>query len=237
MKTPQDLLGHLPGGKVLDVATGPGGFIHFLQEGLKNYESITGIDTSERAGAAFGEAFKDQAKVHFEKMDAGQMSYADASFDTVCIANSLHHLSDLDGALAEMMRVLRPGGYFIVLEMVSDGQSETQQTHVELHHWWGAVDRTQGVFHRETYTRREVDALLAGLGLESLDRHELSETEDDPRDPETVRELDGILDRYIQRADGHPDLQARGEELRQRVHAVGFHSAASLLFVGRKKAA
>ena len=30
-----DILGHLPAGRVLDVATGSGGFIHFLLEGLK----------------------------------------------------------------------------------------------------------------------------------------------------------------------------------------------------------
>jgi SAM-dependent methyltransferase len=236
MTTPKDLLGHLSGGKVLDVATGTGGFIQFLAEGLKDYATITGIDTSERAAAAFAEAFKEQSNVHFEQMDAARMSFPDASFDTVCIANSLHHLSGLDAALAEMKRVLRPGGLFLVLEMVSDGQSETQQTHVELHHWWGAVDRVKGIFHRETYTREQVDAFLGGLGLEDVVRHELSETEEDPHAAETVAELDGILDRYIQRAEGHPDLQARGEELRRRVHAIGFHSAASLLYVGRKKA-
>ena len=34
MPTPKELFGHLSGGRVLDVATGSGGFIHFLLEGL-----------------------------------------------------------------------------------------------------------------------------------------------------------------------------------------------------------
>jgi ubiquinone/menaquinone biosynthesis C-methylase UbiE len=234
MTTPKDLIGHISGGKVLDVATGSGGFVGFLLEGLKDYAGITGIDVNERGAAAFAEAFKEQKNVRFEKMDAGQMTYPDASFDTVCIANSLHHMPDLPAALSEMKRVLRPGGTFIILEMYRDGQAETQLTHVHLHHWWGAVDRTQGVVHNETYTRGEIKEIIAGLGLQDMVTHDLNELEGDPKDPEAAKQLGDIIDRYIQRADGHPDLQQRGEELRQRVQEIGFHSAASLLVIGKK---
>ena len=234
MTTPKDLIGHISGGEVLDVATGSGGFVGFLLEGLKDYTEITGVDTNERGAAAFAEAFKELKNIRFEKMDAGQMAYPDASFDTICIANSLHHMADLEAALAEMRRVLRPGGIFIILEMYRDGQTETQLTHVQLHHWWAAVDRTQGVVHNETYTRGEIADIVAGLGLQDAATHDLNELEGDPRDPEAGKQLNDIIDRYIQRAAGHPDLQQRGEELRKRVQEIGFHSAASLLAIGKK---
>lgn len=234
MKTPKDYLGHIPGGRVLDVATGSGGFIGFLLEGLQDPAEIVGIDTSERAAAAFGQAFKDTPAVRFESMDAGRMSFPDASFDTVCIANSLHHLPEPARVLSEMLRVLRPGGTLLVLEMFRDGQAESQITHVLLHHWWAAVDRTQQVVHNETYTRAEITTLIAGLGLEELNLHELSDLDGDPHDPEAVKQLGEIIDRYIQRADGHPELQQQGEQLRRRVEEVGFHSAASLLAIGKK---
>ena len=47
MPTPKDILGHISGGRVLDVATGSGGFIHFLLDGLKDYIEILGVDNNE----------------------------------------------------------------------------------------------------------------------------------------------------------------------------------------------
>jgi hypothetical protein len=76
--------------------------------------------------------------------------------------------------------------------------------------------------------------MLRGLGLSDLDIRTLSDTSDDPKQPENLAGLEGVIDRYIQRAEGHPNLQARGEELRQRVRQVGFHGAASLLAIGTK---
>ncbi len=229
-----DIIKHIPGGRVLDVATGNGGFIHFLLEGLKGYTEIIGIDTHPRGAEAFAEAFKDRPNIRFEKMDALSMEFPDASFDTVCISNSLHHFDDPQAVLRQMARVLRPGGHFIVAEMYRDGQTETQMTHVHLHHWWAAVDRTAGVVHNETYRREEIVALVAGLGLQALALHDLSDTSENPLAPEILAELNPAFDRYIQRAEGHPDLQARGAELRQRVHEIGFHGATSLIAIGTK---
>jgi hypothetical protein len=72
------------------------------------------------------------------------------------------------------------------------------------------------------------------LGLEEMAQYDLSDLSDDPHSPEIVEELNPVFERYIQRAEGHPDLQARGEALRQRVAEVGFHSASTLVVIGRK---
>jgi ubiquinone/menaquinone biosynthesis C-methylase UbiE len=92
--------------------------------------------TRTSAEPAFRKTFKDRKGIDFVKMDAQEMTFADASFDTVCIANSLHHVAGLRRVLAEMTRVLRPKGRFIVAEMYCDGQTDPQMTHVLLHHWW-----------------------------------------------------------------------------------------------------
>ena len=138
----KDLIGHISGGKVLDVATGNGGFIHFLLDGLQDYEEIIGIDTKEGLESSFEEQFAEKP-VRYQKMDAARMEFTDESFDTVCISNSLHHMPDLNSTLREMLRVLKLGGQLIIHEMYSDGQTETQMTHVGLHHWWAAIDRMQ----------------------------------------------------------------------------------------------
>lgn len=233
--TPQEILGHLPGGRVLDVATGSGGFIQFLLTGLPAYAEIIGIDSNERAAAAFEASFKGQTNVHFKLMDAASLEFDSASFDLVCISNSLHHFADPQPVLRQMERVLRPGGALLIAEMYRDGQTETQLTHVLLHHWWAAVDTVSGITHRETYQRHELVEMASSLGLQAPRLYDLSDTESDPHNPEIVQELEPVFERYIQRADGHPQLQAQGEQLRQRVQQVGFHSATTLVALSQKK--
>ena len=91
MNSMKDILSEISGGHVLDVATGNGGFIHELISGLKHYDDILGIDIKEKAKSAFVESFKDDPKIHFRLMDAEKPEFPAASFDTVCISNSLHH--------------------------------------------------------------------------------------------------------------------------------------------------
>jgi len=229
----KELIGHISGGKALDVATGDGGFIHFLLEGLQDYKEIIGIDTKDGLEAVFAEQFADKS-IHYQQMDAAQMEFADESFDTVCISNSLHHMLDLPRTLSEMQRVLKPGGYLIASEMYCDNQTETQMMHVQLHHWWGAVDRAQGISHNETFRREEIVEMVAGLDLAEMRMDDLSELRENPHDPERLAEINPIIDRYIQRAEGHTELQACGEALRQRLKEVGFDGATSLLIIGRK---
>jgi SAM-dependent methyltransferase len=234
MTTPKDILGQISGGRVLDVATGNGGFIHFLREGLKDYTEIIGVDANERGAAAFAETFADATNIHFEAGDALHLNFESNSFDLVCISNSLHHFIAPVSVLRQMERVLRPGGHFLVAEMVRDNQTETQMTHVLLHHWWAAVDTVNGVVHRETYPRGEIVGLVAGLGLAETVLYDLSDMDDDPKNPDILKELGPVFDRYIQRADGYPDLQSRGEELRKRVQEIGFHGATTVVALGRK---
>ena len=53
------------------------------------------------------------ANVTCEQADVYALRFADASFDAVCAANVLHLVPDLDGALASLRRVLKPGGVLI----------------------------------------------------------------------------------------------------------------------------
>jgi ubiquinone/menaquinone biosynthesis C-methylase UbiE len=236
MDSAENILKALYAGRVLDVATGNGNFIQSLLENLKSFDEVIGIDTNEKSAAAFEQAFTGKA-VHFMKMDAAKMDFPDASFDTVCISNSLHHMADLEPVLAETKRVLRSGGHFIVSEMYRDNQSETQMTHVLLHHWWAAVDMARGVVHNETYTRQQILEIVSGLGLQEIVFEDVSDLNEDPKTPETIKYLTDVVDQYLKRSEGLPEeaaLRQRGLELRQRVEEIGFHSATSLLVISKK---
>jgi hypothetical protein len=121
----------------------------------------------------------------------------------------------------------------VVNEMYRDGQSDTQETHVLLHHWWAAVGTVRGEVHRETYRRAEIVAIVESLGLRDLRLTDLADPDEDPHDPETVGELEAAIDRYLGLAEGHPELQERSEELRARLREVGARSATQLVAVGR----
>jgi ubiquinone/menaquinone biosynthesis C-methylase UbiE len=133
--------------------------------------------------------------------------------------------------------VLKPGGRLIIAEMYRDNQTDTQLTHVYLHHWWAAIDTALGVSHRETYTRQEILNLVSDLNLRDCQFYDYAELEQDPRDEQTINRLDAALDQYAERAKNLPnaiELLARADEIRARIHAIGFHSATGLIAVGRK---
>ena len=180
---PRDILGGINGGRVLDVATGGGGFVQFLIEGLGAFSEVIGIDISDAGRGSFEEAFGERRNVQFEVMDALALSFPAASFDTVAVSDSLHHFEDPVIVLREMLRVLKPAGHVIVAEMYRDGQSPAQLAHVELHHWAAAINQTQGIHHRETYPRAELVRLLDGFRLDGVETFDQADTSHDPKDP------------------------------------------------------
>ncbi|MBT3337622.1 MAG: class I SAM-dependent methyltransferase [Anaerolineae bacterium] len=236
MTTFETIFSSISAGRVLDVATGRGSFIHALIGSLKNYDDIIGIDTAAETKAIFAETFADKP-ISYQQMDAYTLEFDDASFDTVCIANSLHHLNDPVRVLSEMTRVLKPGGRFIISEMMQDNLSEPQMTHMLLHHWWAAVDTAEGIVHNETFTRQELMDFAKSTSIKKWAFHDVSYLDDDPKNEETINQLDQIIDRYMQKTEKLPDqemLIKRGQALRERVHEVGFHGATALVAIGVK---
>jgi SAM-dependent methyltransferase len=79
--------------------------------------SISGLDISENAIAKARANYGNKAK--FYAGDAHEMPFPDGSFDLVVGRAILHHL-DLDLALKEIRRVLRPGGAAVFVEPLGD---------------------------------------------------------------------------------------------------------------------
>lgn len=226
----------LDAGKILDVATGAGSFLKFLTKTAKIFTEAIGIDFKETAAAPFSETFKNDPRVHFQIMQVEKMDFLDATFDTVCISNSLHHLEEPERVLREMMRVLKPGGTFIISEMYCDGdQTPAQHTHILLHHWWAEIDRMQNIIHNKTYTRQELINFVQNLDLEQIEIEDVADRSDDPLAAEVFAEIDPIIQRYIERATENETLQKQGEQIREHLHTVGFHNATSLLLLAKKK--
>ncbi len=227
-----EILCSINASNVLDIATGRGDFLLLLKENLGSFGSGIGVDvkTSEEWES---DKFSDQP-ITFMTMDASRLEFADASFDLVSISNSLHHLPDPCLALAEMVRVLKPGGHFILYEMYTDNQTPEQQTHTLLHQWWGKIDTASGICHRSPYTREELIKLIECSELDHwqiLDDVDLS---GDPFDPETLAILEKNIDNYLAKTK-NADLINEGASLRLRLQTIGFQSATELFALGEKK--
>ena len=227
----------ISGGRILDLATGRGEFIQFLQQALKDYESINGIDNSEKS-IEFAQKSNKDDKVTYQVGDAYNLSFEDESFDIVTLSNSLHHFEEPEKILDEMKRILKPSGLIIVSEMHCDeDQEETQKTHVLMHHWWGEIDTRLGIVHNKTYTRGELIDLVEKLQCNDLTIFEYAYPIENPKDPDFISRYKGVIDPYVDRIKCHDDyesLKQEGEELSKRLDDVGFAPASVLFFIGTK---
>lgn len=107
------------GMRVLDLGCGRGRHLHALYWHERALD-VTGLDLDfEDLNAAIDGFFElpppSQAPSRtavFSVGDAGRLPFADASFDRVICSEVLEHLPDVEAALSEIDRVLKPGGRF-----------------------------------------------------------------------------------------------------------------------------
>jgi ubiquinone/menaquinone biosynthesis C-methylase UbiE len=229
-------LAGISAGRVLDVATGRGQNIAAIAESFGDYTEIIGIDNVSASIEAARDATSLKG-VSFLEMDAAKMTFEDASFDTICISNSMHHMVEPEAVLAESWRVLKPGGLLVVSEMICDNQTDTQMTHVLLHHWWGDIDRLRGICHNPTYSRAELTRLVETVKPSSLEAYDYVDPTMDAFDPEIRDQINGIIDDYLEKIpEGaqRDSLVEQGEALRERLKTVGMTWATGLIFLGWK---
>ncbi len=109
-----------PGSRVLDVATGTGDLAIELARRVAPGGEVVGSDFSEAMLARARTKTKPaSAELRFEWGDALELPFADGTFDAATVGFGARNFSDLAGGLAEMARVVRPGGRVVVLEFTS----------------------------------------------------------------------------------------------------------------------
>lgn len=112
-----------PGSRVLDVATGTGDLAIELARRVSPGGEVLGSDFSEamldRARGKAAAAQDGGVRPRFEWADAMALPYPDDSFDAATVGFGARNFDDLARGLAEMVRVVRPGGRVVVLEITT----------------------------------------------------------------------------------------------------------------------
>lgn len=167
--------------QVLDVGTGTalipielgrrGAGVHVTAIDLA--DEMLAIGRRNVAAAGLGDV------IRLERVDAKRLPYGDGAFDVVMSNSIVHHIPEPRGTLAEMVRVLRPGGVLFVRDLMrpetSAAVEEIVRTYAGQEH-----ERQQQLFRQSLHaalTVDEVAALLAEIGCPrdwvraSSDRH------------------------------------------------------------------
>ena len=106
-----------PGQRLLDVGCGLGAAALALADELGSDGEMVGIDASaEMIAGARSRARTARCRVRFIIGDALQLDEPNCTFDTVRSERTLQWLTDPKAAVAEMARVLRPGGLLSLIE-------------------------------------------------------------------------------------------------------------------------
>ena len=129
--------------EIVDLGCGTGAMLKYL----RSFGSVRGLDADEHAV----EFCRARGEQRVELLESDRLPLADDSVDLVTALDVLEHIEDDRGALAEIRRVLRPGGTLLAT--------------VPAYRWmWGPQDEIS--HHYRRYQRRELSGRIAASGLE-----------------------------------------------------------------------
>jgi demethylmenaquinone methyltransferase / 2-methoxy-6-polyprenyl-1,4-benzoquinol methylase len=172
-----DLAGVGPGDRALDVATGTGDLALELARRVGPDGEVVGCDFSEEM-LAHARAKAGGAPVRFEWANALSLPYDAASFDAATVGFGARNFAYLGRGVAEMARVVRPGGRVVVLEITTPQRPPLAWFYAL---WFDRVvpglGRLAGQEDAYTYLPssvkrfpgpRELAAVMAGCGLRDV---------------------------------------------------------------------
>jgi ubiquinone/menaquinone biosynthesis C-methylase UbiE len=105
-----DALGVLPGQTVVDIGCGPGTDLARLADATGNDGSVIGVDRDARMLDEARRRLADRPNVDLRPGDAAALPLATGSVDRARLDRVLQHVAEPSTAIAELRRVLRPGG-------------------------------------------------------------------------------------------------------------------------------
>jgi ubiquinone/menaquinone biosynthesis C-methylase UbiE len=149
-------LGPVEGRRVLDIGCGTGTLAIAL---ARRSASAIGVDPAPRM-VARARAKRGAAPVSFLVASAESLPFADSSFDLATASLTVHHWRDAELGLAELARVLRPGGRVAIAEIDLPGPVRSVLRLLGSPHAGWSRHELAGTLHRSGFS--SVEALPRG---------------------------------------------------------------------------
>lgn len=223
-------------GRILDIASGRGNFVYYIKEFNSN-DGIFCIDTNEELSKFYDKEFPEE-NIKFIPMNAYELTFADDSFDSISISNSIHHLEDPEKVFSEMKRVLKKNGTIFINEMFSDNQDKPRNTHTRLHNWWAKIDSLCGIIHHEVFKKERLLEIaknaFIGFDIETIEYYQPFE---DPFADNVLKQMNSYIDMYIERARKaslDKELVSEGEEIRDILYNNGYSPSGAMFLILKK---
>ena len=146
-----------PVAAAIDVGSGPG---HLSFRLAQRFEEVTALDPSASMLRTLAEEAtrRGTTGIATRVARAEALPFPDHSVDVVATRFSAHHWLDVPRALQECRRVLRPGGYLLVLDLLGD-DSPLVDTHLQ------ALELIRDPSHVRDYTTAEWSRHLCSAGF------------------------------------------------------------------------
>ena len=134
---------------ILDVGCGTGRLLMAAEQRFTNAR-LDGVDAAVEMIKHAQAVMPAESRINFRQATAADLPFPDAQFDLVFSTMTFHHWSDQAQGIAEVARVLKPGGRWLLAEFIATGPMR----------WVFVVTRPKR-FHE----RRQIASMLAPAGL------------------------------------------------------------------------
>jgi ubiquinone/menaquinone biosynthesis C-methylase UbiE len=156
------------GPRHIEIACGSGTLLDILLRWRKWKKlpevQIVGVDYAESMLAGAIHRFAGNPLIELRLADAAHLPYPDASFDSTNIANAIHCLPDVDGALRDIYRVLKPGATFATNVLLYPRGPQPFKWIAERINRWGIK---KGILYTP-YTREDIRQRILDAGFEMI---------------------------------------------------------------------
>jgi ubiquinone/menaquinone biosynthesis C-methylase UbiE len=136
------------GSRVLDVGCGTGVDLLPMLDAVRPTGTVTGVDVSRRAVEEVERRHASEHAVSAVVADVHALPFEDGAFDACRADRTLQHVERPDAALAELRRVLAPGGRLVVLEVITElsaaGDADRHPAVVAMREQWATSDERKG---------------------------------------------------------------------------------------------
>lgn len=154
----RQLVSQLPTpGSMLDVGCGAGHLAFALAPCFREAVA-TDLSPSMLATVRAAAMQKALPQIQVKQAGAEKLPFADGSFDLVCSRYSAHHWRDVPTGLREMRRVTRPGGAFLMIDLMGD-ESPLVDTHLQ------AVELLRDPSHVRDYSPSQWHEQITAAGF------------------------------------------------------------------------